>query len=135
MTPSPTYDHTAEAIFFAGIMWALIKWITRTVKDVEEDKIPPSNFTASITRLESGIAPHAAPRDLVTVTGAHAYAMHSAGPPVVAHCPACGFQLNAAPQPLPFVAACPNCKRQCSVRGDGPGRLSVVVSDTHSGAD
>ena len=46
MTPSPTYDHTAEAIFFAGIMWALIKWITRTVKEVEDDKIPPSGFTA-----------------------------------------------------------------------------------------
>ena len=131
MTPNPAYDHTAEAIFFAGVMWALIKWIMRTVKDVSEPSPPASDFTTQITQLESQTAPHLH-RNLVTVTGAHAYATHSTGAPVVAHCPACGFTLSAAAQPLPFTAECPNCKRQCSVRGDGPGRISIVVSEWHS---
>ena len=126
------YDHTAEAILFAGIMWWLIKWITRTVKDVSEESPPPSNFTVAMTQLESHSAAAAPQHDLVTVTGAHTYATHTPGAAVVAHCPACGFTVNAAPQPLPFNAECPNCKRHVSVRGDGPGRLSVVVSESRS---
>lgn len=126
------YDHTAEAIFFAGIMWWLIKWIARTVKDVAEESPPPSEFTVSITRLQSDSAPHLHERDIVTVTsGVHPYAAHAPGVPVKVHCPACGFSLTAAPQSLPYAAECTNCKRHLSVRGDGPGRFSVVVSEAN----
>jgi predicted Zn-ribbon and HTH transcriptional regulator len=127
-----SYDHTAEAIFFAGIMWWLIRWIVRTVQDVSEESPPPSAFTASITQLESNAAPHTPLHELVSVSsGVHPYAANTPSIPVVAHCPVCGFTLTAEPQRLPFTAECPNCKRHISVRGDGPGRLSVVVSDAH----
>lgn len=51
------------------------------------------------------------------------------GPALLVHCPSCGTPLTKDPYPVPFIADCPSCARRISVRGDGPGRLGIVMME------
>ena len=60
-------------------------------------------------------------------TAALPHAGHPLTKAIVVHCPSCGAPINRVAQSLPFAADCPQCGRRVSARGDGPGRMSVVV--------
>jgi hypothetical protein len=52
------------------------------------------------------------------------------GVAVLIHCPVCGEPVSEVPVPLPFAVECPGCHRRLNARGDGPQRMSIVVTET-----
>jgi hypothetical protein len=51
------------------------------------------------------------------------------GVAVLIHCPVCGEPVSDVPVPLPFAVECPGCRRRLNARGDGPQRMSIVVTE------
>lgn len=132
-----------SVLFFIGLAFAAGRWAMRMFNDTAE---PETSATPLIARVLEGdslvdsdeprttpISPsahlavplHAAPHPAFTPDLPHAG--HPLAAPVLVHCPHCGIALTATPQPLPFGSVCPSCSAQVAVRGDGPGRLSIVV--------
>jgi hypothetical protein len=62
-------------------------------------------------------------------TAALPHAGRMTGVAVLVHCPMCGEPVNEVPTPLPFAVECPGCHRRINARGDGPRRMSIVVSE------
>lgn len=62
-------------------------------------------------------------------TAALPHAGRMTGVAILIHCPMCGEPVNEIPTPLPFAVECPGCRRRINARGDGPKRISLVVSE------
>jgi hypothetical protein len=124
---SASWRYAAEAVFFLGVAYALVRWIGRTLRETSGGASErEATFFAEVIKGRDVPAGLAAP-------GASAGPLPNAGRPstvsLIVHCPACGMALTPVPQTLPFVADCEGCARRVRVRGDGPGRISVVVDD------
>ena len=125
---SISWRYVAEAVFFLGVAYALVRWIGRTLRETSGD--------GARAREEKFFAQVMQGRGMPASVGAFdapARPLPNAGRPsavsFMVHCPACGLALSPVPQPLPFVAECQGCSRRVRVRGDGPGRMSVVVEE------
>ena len=125
---SVSWRYAAEAVFFLGVAYALVRWIGRTLGETSgRANEREARFFAQVMDGRDVPAGLAEP-------GASAGPLPNAGRPsaasLIVHCPVCGMALTPVPQALPFVADCEGCARRVRVRGDGPGRLSVVVTTT-----
>jgi hypothetical protein len=132
-----SWVYAAEAVFFVGIVYGLIRWIGRTLREVSGSEFRATDreqqFMESV--LEQHRASHVAPPGSLerAVEGAGPATLPNAGRradvTALVHCPGCGLPLTAAAYPLPFVTICDGCARRVNVRGDGPGRIAVVAEE------
>ena len=136
-----SYKYLAEAIFFLGVAIGLVKWIGHTLVETAGPKASRETEEMFLARMMSE---HLA-KNGGTGAGAGAGAGTGAAGPegelkpvarattgaITAHCPMCGAVLNSVPNVLPFAADCGWCGRHVNVRGDGPGRISVVAIEAN----
>ena len=124
-----SYKYLAEAIFFLGVVIGLIKWIGRTFAELSGPKTSRESENMFLARVmqEHGARTGASAGTIASSPSASRVTTAA----IVVHCPACGAALNRVANSLPFAADCDACGRHVSVRGDGPGRLSVVVTDAN----
>lgn len=117
------FDHTAEGLFFLGVAFWLGRWVVRTLREVGGDE--REHDAPFLQRNLDNLMLRESHQSVVVNDGELPHAGHPLGTPVAIHCPSCGADL--APEPLPFAIDCPGCHRRVNVRGDGPGRMSIVV--------
>ena len=126
-----SWRYAAEAVFFIGVAYALVRWIGRALRDTSSGA--SERETKFFAQAMEG---RDVPAGLVS-SGASAVPLPNVGRlstvSLIVHCPACGMALTPVPQTLPFVADCESCARRVRVRGDGPGRMSVVVDERRQG--
>jgi hypothetical protein len=109
-----------------------VRWIGRTLREAAgEAHGREAAFLSHVLDSRDGTAAAAVAG---TATG-----LPNAGRPSMAsvhvHCPACGRALTPVAQPLPFAVTCDGCDGRISVRGDGPGRMSMVIDATGKGQE
>ena len=152
-----SWVYLAEALVFVGIAIALIKWIRKTLIDDLGSSARPSTPRERVVleSIDNEAAKHLIARGLISTEQLAemsdrermmllvATAKQIGAPPptsvssppsrpaqsVALHCPLCGTALTPAPEPIPYSAKCESCQKRVHVRGDGVGRLSVVVSE------
>jgi hypothetical protein len=123
------YFYVAGAILFLGVLIGTIKWIGRSFGanlGTKASRETADMFLARMMREHAAKAGRSA--------GAGESPLGTARPTtaaLVVYCPACGTALNSAPNSLPFAADCAGCGRHVKVRGDGPGRISIMAIEAN----
>lgn len=138
-----SWVYAAEAVFFVGIAYGLIRWIGRTLREVGGSSFQETEREQAFMKsvLEGRMMARAA-NDVANQTAAatddEIAGLPNAGrrPSVTAlvHCPGCGRALTEGAYPLPFVTTCDGCARRVNVRGDGPGRVAIVAEERRGSA-
>ena len=138
-----SYKYLAEAIFFLGVAIGLVKWIGHTLVETAGPKASRESEEMFLARMmsehlaknggagaggDAGIGAGGGAGNVAAgPEGARKPVARATTGAITAHCPGCGAVLNTVPNLLPFAADCRGCGRRVNVRGDGPGRISVVA--------
>ena len=151
-----SWIYLAEAIFFLLIAIAIIKWVRKTLFEFSSDSQPTTaRERVVLESIDNEAAKHLIERGLISTEqltemsdrermmllaatakqiGAPPPSTASSAPSrpaqsIALHCPLCGATLTPAPEPIPFFATCDSCSKRVHVRGDGVGRVSIVVTE------
>jgi hypothetical protein len=125
-----SFEYLAEALFFLGVLIWLVRWIGRTMLEISGSERSGGKRESTDVRLErlfqesgaaSYIAAHQAPAGVAQ--------SRPSATTMTVHCPACGAPLTDVPARLPIMVDCSACGRRVNVRGDGPNRFTVFVTE------
>jgi hypothetical protein len=116
-----SWQYGAEALFFLGIAYGLMRWVGRTLREsaggASDREIA---FHAEMLEQYEG-------RTAAAQTGGATSERRTSRSVEGVHCPGCGRPLSAVPRALPFSTTCSGCGSTVHVRGDGPGRMGIVL--------
>jgi hypothetical protein len=150
---SVSWIYLPSVLLFIGILFGLVRWIRKTLFDLGSSARPSTTRERVVLEsIDNDAAKHLIARGLVSTEQLAemsdreramllmATAKQIGAPPpgiapsrpaqsISLHCPLCGTALTPAPEPIPFTAKCESCQKRVQIRGDGVGRVSIVVSE------